>query len=238
MEFSFEQWLGIKKHCDEVGLEFISSPFSNAAVDLLEKLEVNYYKIGSGEVTNLLMLERIANTGKKVLLSSGMSDFKELDSAVALLKGKACEYNVFQCTTSYPTASDQWGLNVIQELRDRYHVDIGFSDHSGDIYACLAATSLGARLLEFHAVFDKRIFGPDSKSSIEIDRIKDLVKGVREIRNALHNPIVKSDLAPYSNLKGIFQKSLAVNRPIKAGELIQFSDLEGKKPSGKGYTSF
>lgn len=234
MEFTVEQWDGLKRHCEEKGLEFISSPFSVAAVELLESLDINQYKIGSGEVSNLVMLERIAKTGKKILISSGMSSFIELDRTIDFLKKKKSIFSLFQCTTSYPTKATEWGLNVIKELKDRYEVPVGFSDHSGDIYACMAAAALGADLLEFHAVFDKRMFGPDSTSSLTVDEIKRMVHGVREIRTSLTNPIDKSDISRYKELKNIFEKSLAVNKSLKKGDILSINHLEAKKPKGLG----
>ena len=234
MEFTAEQWAGIKSHCEEKGLEFISSPFSCAAVDLLQQLGVQKYKIGSGEVSNLLMLEKIALTGKDILLSSGMSSLNELDATVGFLKPFGNSISVLQCTTAYPTVAGQWGLDVISVLKDRYHLPVGFSDHSGDIYACLAATALGAQLLEFHAVFDKRMFGPDAKASLTIDQIKNLVQGVNEISKDLSTKSNKDSSESFSDLKKIFQKSLAVNKDLDAGHIISFDDLEAKKPAGFG----
>lgn len=234
MEFTPDQWRGLKTHCDDVGLEFISSPFSLAAVDLLEDLGVHYYKIGSGEVSNLLLLDKIARTGKHILLSSGMSSFDELDKTVEFLKVRNAEYSIFQCTTAYPTQPEQWGLNVINELKNRYEVRVGFSDHSGDIYACLAAASLGAELFEFHVVFHKEMFGPDSKASLTPERITELVKGIKQIEKASSNPIDKSNNTGFKELKSIFEKSLAVNKDLVEGHIIQLEDLESKKPSGFG----
>lgn len=234
MEFTLDQWKEIKSHCDEKGLEFMSSPFSNAAVDLLEEVGVKRYKIGSGEVNNHLLLHKIAKTGKEIILSSGMSALSELDEAVEFIRGFGNKISILQCTTAYPTKPEEWGLNVIGKLRDRYGVPVGFSDHSGDIYACLAATALGAEILEFHVVFDKRMFGPDTKASLTIDETKKLVEGVKQIRISLTNPVDKSDNADFTHLKGIFEKSLAINRDMKANEEISLADLETKKPKDKG----
>ncbi|WP_268035015.1 N-acetylneuraminate synthase family protein [Algoriphagus sp. PAP.12] len=234
MEFSADQWIGIKEHCDAVGLEFISSPFSNAAVDLLENLGVSQYKIGSGEVGNFLMLEKIAKTGKPIILSSGMSSFEELDHTFEFLKPFGNSLSILQCTTAYPTQPAQWGLNVMDELKNRYQVPVGFSDHSGDIFACLAAASLGAEIFEFHVVFDKRQFGPDSPASISIDQTSLLCKGIRDIQLALQSPIRKSDNEKYSELKVMFGKSLSVNKVLPAGHILELSDLEAKKPGDKG----
>jgi N-acetylneuraminate synthase len=234
MEFTVEQWRGLKDHCEAREMEFISSPFSNAAVDLLEELGVNRYKIGSGEVTNFLMLEKIAKTGKPILLSSGMSSYHELDDVLSFLNNFENEISILQCTTAYPTKPEEWGLNVIQELKNRYNIPVGFSDHSGDIFACLSAASLGADILEFHAVFDKRMFGPDSKASLTIDEIGTLVRGVRMVTKSLNDPIEKNDNHSFKQLKDIFGKSLAVNRDIKKDEIISFDDLESKKPKNIG----
>jgi N-acetylneuraminate synthase len=234
MEFTPEQWAGLKSHCEEKGMEFISSPFSNAAVELLEKLGVGKYKIGSGEVSNFLMLEKIAKTGKHIILSSGMSSFRELDASVTFLRSKNAPMSILQCTTAYPTQPKEWGLNVIGELKERYDVPVGFSDHSGDLYACLAATALGAELLEFHVVFDKRMFGPDAKSSLTIDETKKLVDGVRQIQTSLAAPTNKNDNSKFKGLKSIFEKSLAVNQDLPQGHTIQLEDLEAKKPKGHG----
>ena len=164
MEFTPDQWIGLKKHCDECGMEFMASVFSNASVDLLEKTGVKRYKIGSGEVSNLLLLDKIAGTGKPVILSSGMSSYKELDRATEFLRSQNCDFSILQCTTAYPTKPEQWGLNVISELKDRYHVPVGFSDHSAIcLHALLPRSWCGD--YRFHVTFDKRMFGPDSPAS-------------------------------------------------------------------------
>lgn len=234
MEFSLEEWKELKLHCDEVGVEFLASPFSNAAVDLLEQLKVKRYKAGSGEVSNFLILKKICNTGKPIILSSGMSSFEELDSTVDFLKEQKAKFSILQCTTSYPTRPENYGLNVIQELKERYNVPIGFSDHSAKIGTCIAAASLGAEIIEFHAVLDRNSNGPDATSSLEMDEIKELVQAVINIEIALENPIDKSDNSDFKELKNIFEKSLAVNKDLKKGHFLKFADLEAKKPKGYG----
>lgn len=234
MEFTLDQWKGIKAHCDDVGLEFMSSPFSNAAVDLLEEVGVKTYKIGSGEVNNFLLLSKIAQTGKPVIISSGMSSFEELDKTVHFLKEKNVDFSILQCTTSYPTKPEQYGLNVIQELKDRYNVPIGYSDHSAKIETCIAATVLGAEILEFHVTFSRDLFGPDAKSSLTIEETKQLVTAVKNIDKAIRNPINKNDNAKFAELKNIFEKSLAINKDLKKNHVITFDNLEAKKPKGYG----
>ncbi len=237
MQFTPEQWKGLKIHAEEVGLEFMSSPFSNAAVELLEDLGVKRYKVGSGEVSNFLLLRKIAETGKPIILSSGMSSFDELNESIAFLKPFGNEISILQCTTAYPTQPEDWGLNVIRDLAERFKVPVGFSDHSGDIFACLAAATLGASILEFHVVFDHKMFGPDATSSLTLGQVKQLTHGVRKIQQALKVKVDKSDNSGFSNLKGIFEKSLAVNTSLKQGEIITFNHLEAKKPKNKGISA-
>ncbi|MCM4154691.1 N-acetylneuraminate synthase [Gramella sp. AN32] len=234
MEFTIEEWKILKERCDEKGLEFLASPFSNAAVDLLEEIGLKRYKIGSGEVNNFLLLEKIAQTGKSIILSSGMSSFEELDDTVSFLRERKIEFSVLQCTTSYPTIPENYGLNVINELKERYKVKVGYSDHSAKLETCIAATAMGAEILEFHAVFSRKSFGPDASSSLEIDEIAQLVSSVKNISNALKYPVDKSDNSAFGELKSIFEKSLAVNKDLKKGHIIRFEDLETKKPKRKG----
>jgi N,N'-diacetyllegionaminate synthase len=234
MGFSLEQWKGIKQHCDSLGLDFICSPFSNLAVDWLEEIGVRYYKIGSGEVTNFLILEKIARTGKPLILSSGMSSYAELDQTIAFLKDKKVDFSILQCTTAYPTQPEEYGLNVIRELQNRYKVPVGFSDHSAKMASCIAATALGAQILEFHVVFDRQLFGPDAKASLTIAETKELVIAVRDIAKAVSHPIDKNNNSNFQELKQIFEKSLALNKDLPKNHVITFEDLEAKKPKGFG----
>lgn len=234
MEFTLEQWKGIKKHCDEVGLDFICSPFSVMAIDWLEEIGVKYYKIGSGEVNNLLLLEKISQTNKPVIISSGMSNFSELDTTVNFLKNRNVDFSILQCTTAYPTQPEQYGLNVIKELKNRYQVKVGFSDHSSKIATNVAAVALGAEILEFHVVFNKKMFGPDAKSSLTIEEIEQLVIDCNAIQKAIQNPVDKNNNAQFKDLKSIFEKSLAINKSLPKGHILNLEDLEAKKPKGHG----
>ena len=233
-EFTIEQWMGLKKHCEDLNIEFISTPSSISAVELLEKLNVARFKVGSGDTSNLLLLKRLGKTRKPILLSSGMSSFDELETSITFLRKFGNPLTIMQCTSKYPTDPKDWGLNVIQELKNRFELPVGFSDHSGTIYACLAAAVMGAEVFEFHVVFDKRQFGPDVSSSITIDQVKILTDGIKAIQTAMNNPINKDNIHQFEDLKNMFGKSLSVNKYKKAGELIEFEDLESKKPSEYG----
>lgn len=235
MGFTFDQWAGLKDHCEEKGLRFLCSPFSMLAFEWLERLGVERYKIASGETANLLMLEKICATGKPVLISSGMSGYSDIQSTVDFIRAKAGNLQgIFQCTTAYPTPPEKYGLNVITDLRQKYQCKIGLSDHSGEVYAGIAATALGAEMLEMHVVFDKAMFGPDAKSSLTINEFRTLVEGVRKIAKSLQNPVDKNATEGYNELKTMFGKSLAINKDLPAGHVIGIDDLETKKPGNKG----
>ncbi|MBO3700891.1 N-acetylneuraminate synthase family protein [Roseivirga sp. E12] len=235
MEFTTEQWVEIGRHCLDCGLEFISSPFSLKAVDVLEMAGVQKYKLGSGEVSNLLLLERICETGKPIIISSGLSNLKELDEAVKLIENYGNELAILQCTTAYPTKPEQWALNQIHVLKERYGHPIGFSDHSGDVFACISAANWGAEIFEFHITFDKHMFGPDAKASLTVDQTAQLVRGLKEVEIALNHPLEeKGSSDGIQELKNIFEKSLSVNVSLKEGDLIRREYLETKKPAGMG----
>ena len=234
MEFTPEQWIGLKMHCEDMGLEFLASPFSIAAVNLLEGIGVQRYKIGSGEMSNLLMLECIARLGKPIILSSGLSTFDDLDQTIEFLQPYKCALSLLQCTTRYPTRASDVGLNVINELKIRYGLPVGLSDHSGTVFAPLAAVAFGAEIIEFHIVFDRRSFGPDSSSSLEIREIPELVSGIKFISQSVMSPIDKSTISVDPELLRIFGKSLSVNANLPIGHRLRLEDLESKKPSSMG----
>lgn len=234
MEFTLPQWKELKQYSEKKGLEFICSPFSNAAVDLLEEVGVSQYKVGSGEVNNFLLLQKIAQTGKPLILSSGMSSYEELDKTIGFLMAHQVNFSILQCTTSYPTNPENYGLNILLELKERYHVPIGFSDHSAKTETCIAAFMLGAEILEFHIKLDENETGPDASASLTVEQAKSLVESIQNIATAMVHPVNKNDNSSFRDLKQIFEKSLAINKPMKAGQIITFNDLEAKKPKGFG----
>ncbi len=231
MEFTEAQWQGLAEHAGERGLAFLSSPFSFEAVDLLDRVGVPAWKVGAGETTNTPMLERMARTRKPIILSSGMSMWTELDAAVACIRGQGAPVAVLQCTSAYPCPPEKVGLNVIAELRRRYDCPVGLSDHSGTIYAGLAAATLGANLIEVHVAFSRECFGPDVIASITTAELRQLVEGVRFIERANANPIDKeamaTELAP---LREMFTKSIVARRDLAAGATLRAEDLTVKKP--------
>jgi N-acetylneuraminate synthase len=228
MEFTEAQWVGLAEHAKEKGVLFLSSPFSMQAVELLERVGVPGWKVGAGELSNVPMLERLKTSGKPVILSSGMSPWSEVDAAVSLLKGQCA---VLQCTTSYPCPPEKLGLNVIAELRERYQCPVGLSDHSGTIYAGLAAATLGANVLEVHMVFSRECFGPDTSSSVTTPQLKELVDGIRFIEAAQANPVDKNQMAEsMTELRRTFGKSVVAAKALSAGAVLTERDLTVKKP--------
>lgn len=231
MEFTEEQWLGLADHCREAGLLFLSSPFSLEAADLLQRIGVPAFKVGSGETTNLPLLEHLARSGKPVLLSSGMSSWEDLDAAVACVRGAPAPFAVYQCSSAYPCPPERVGLNLLAETRARYGCPIGLSDHSGAPFAALAAVTLGANLLEVHVVFSRECFGPDTAASLTTAELAELVRGVRFIETALAHPRDREDAAlETAELRLIFGKSLVAARDLPAGHRLLREDLALKKP--------
>ncbi len=231
MEFTREQWLGLKEHVEEMGLVFLSSPFSPHAVDLLDDIGMPAWKIASGEVNNPLLLERIAQTGKPILLSTGMSSLSEIDRVVGWLKSHACQFAVMQCSSTYPTPVEKLGLNLLTEYRERYGCPVGLSDHSGVIFAGLAAAALGADLLEVHVTLSREMFGPDVIASVTTSELKQLVDGVRFIERARACPIDKDAIAQeFEGLRQIFTKSLFAAQDLPAGTRLERKHLVAKKP--------
>ncbi len=232
MEFSAEQWTGLAAHAREKGLIFLSTPFSIQAFVLLQSLQVPAWKIGSGEVNNLPMLDLIARTQKPVLLSSGLSSWTELDAAVERVRAAGAPVGLFQCSSSYPCPAEELGLNVMAEMRERFACPVGLSDHSGTIYAGLAAVAQGASLLELHTVFSRDCYGPDVSASITIEELKQLVQGVRFIQTALRHPVAKDTAAAArTDLKIMFGKSLWAARDLAAGHILCADDVELRKPA-------
>ena len=231
MEFSREQWLGLKEHAESRGLVFLSSPFSNEAVDLLEDLGISAWKIASGEVSNPLLLKHIAKTGKPVILSTGLSTYDELDLACSIFTSMDCPIAILQCTSSYPTPASEVGLNVMQELSDRYSCPAGLSDHTASIYTGIAAATLGASLLEVHITLSKDSFGPDVPASLTTEELAQLVAGIRHVETLLANPMDKAaQQSGFDEMNQIFRKSLYLAEDLKEGQELLEEHLVAKKP--------
>ncbi|NJN66447.1 MAG: N-acetylneuraminate synthase [Chloroflexaceae bacterium] len=228
--FRLEQWQSLKARCDTCGIEFLSSPFSREAVELLETVGVARYKIPSGEVTNLPLLEVVAQTGKPVLLSSGMSSWAELDEAVNILLRYHTQVTVLQCTSEYPCPYEQVGLNVMLEMRERYQLPVGLSDHTLTNYAAFAAVTLGASVIEKHITFNRAMYGSDARHSLEPPEFAELVRGIRAIEMVINAHVNKDEVARFATMKQTFEKSIVSLVTIPAGTSITEAMVGLKKP--------
>lgn len=233
MEFTAHAWAGLRQHAQDRGLAFLSTPFSLEAVELLRRVGVAAWKVASGEVDNPVLLDAVAQTGAPVLLSSGMSDWAELDGAVARLRAAgAGPLAVLQCTSAYPVAPERVGLNVLGEIRERYRCASGLSDHSGTIFPALAAAALGGRVIEVHVTLSREMFGPDVAASVTTSELALLVAGVRHIGAALAAPVDKDEVATeLAPMRALFGRSLVAHDALAAGHVLAASDLIAKKPA-------
>ena len=235
--FEKSQWAELKACADDNDVAFISSPFSQLAVEWLVGIGVTSIKVASGEVTNLPMLETIRDSGLPVLLSSGMSDWEELDVAVELLQD--AKITILQCSSSYPCAYEDVGLNVLAEMRERYGLPVGFSDHTETNYAAFAAVAQGAACVEKHLTFSRAMYGSDARLAAEPEQFRDLVSGIRAIATINASNVDKGDTSAYKDMKQIFEKSIVARRDISAGEIISAEALAYKKPGdGLSASSF
>lgn len=229
--FTETQWRGLKDHSESRGLEFLSTPFSAAAVELLRGLGIKAWKIGSGETNNPLLLEQVAVGKEPVLLSSGMSYLSELDASIRLLQERKAPVLLMQCTSRYPCPPQQLGLNVISLYRQRYGIPTGFSDHSGEIAPALAAVTLGTNAVEVHLTWHKKSFGPDVKASLTVEQLGELVKGIRIIETAMQSPVDKDhDAKELEAMRTMFNKGLVAARKIPEGTALEHWHIDGRKP--------
>ena len=231
MEFAEDQWLGLKRHAEERGLLFLSSPFSSEAVALLRRIGIAAWKVASGEVGNPLLLADLLRSRKPMLLSSGMSPLAELDAAVAQIRAAGVPFAVLQCTSMYPCPPEKIGIELLDAYRARYACPVGLSDHSGTIFPGLAAATLGADILEVHVALSREMTGPDVPASITTAELRQLVEGIRFIEamraSRLDKDGVATELAP---LRALFTQSVVARTDLPAGTLLTLEHLTTKKP--------
>ena len=231
MEFTLEQWAGLKKHADERGLFFLSSVFSLESVELLSKIGVGAWKIGSGELSNMPLLSALAHTGKPILLSTGMSGWQEIDDAVSNIQKIGSEIVLFQCTSEYPVGLDSVGLNILTEMIERYSCPIGLSDHSGSVFPSLLAMARGANMIEVHATFHKKMFGPDVPVSLTMEELEQVCQARDAFYTIDKNPVDKNSMAhQLEGMRDLFTKSVALKQDRQAGTVLTQSMLTTKKP--------
>lgn len=225
-----EDFITIRDYCDKVGIEFLSTPFDFVSIDFLEEMGIRVWKAPSGEVTNLPYLEKIARTGKEVILSTGMSSLDEVREAVRILKENgAGDITLLHCTTEYPAPLCDVNLKAMITLGNELGVPYGYSDHTKGIEVSLAAVALGASVIEKHFTLDRNMEGPDHKASLEPDEFAELVKSIRNIELALGdgNKIPKASEIPNQI---VARRSIIAKTAIKKGDIFTEDNLITKRP--------
>ena len=231
MEFTLDQWRGLKEHADDCGIIFLSSAFSIEAVDLLNSIGMPAWKIGSGEFWSTNLIERMVGTGKPLMISTGMSNWKDMHTIVDDFDNKKHPIALMQCSTKYPTSYSDIGMNIFEDMQKKFDIPIGLSDHSGTIYPSLLALAKGAAVLEIHVTFHKSMFGPDVTSSVTLDELSQIVTARDSFRLIEHSPVDKDEYANELNeTRSLFSKSLCLGRDLPINHIIQEADLCLRKP--------
>ena len=226
----YEEFVELKRYCEEIEIKFLSTPFDLKSIDFLEELGCDIWKIPSGEVTNLPYLIKIAKTNKPIILSTGMCTLEEIDDCVSVLKEHgAKDIVILHCTTQYPTPYEEVNLRAMLTLQDRYQCDVGYSDHTKGIEVSVAAVALGACVIEKHFTLDRNMEGPDHKASLEPDELKEMVLSIRNIEKSLGDGEKKPAGSELKN-KSVARKSIIAARNIKKGEVFTEENLTTKRP--------
>ena len=228
VELSFEQNLELKEYAESKGLIFLSTPFSREATDLLDKLGVQAFKTGSGELTNLPLQGHIARIGKPMIISTGMSTMEDIRETFDFVTAINPEVIILHCVSTYPTPYSDMSLNVIGELRRTLPVPSGFSDHSPGIFAPLAAAALGANVIEKHFTIDRSWPGPDQAGSLEPHELAEVVKGVRAIESGLS--ATKRVTSEEVDVQKMARESVVSLLAIPAGSSITEDMIWVKRP--------
>ena len=231
--FSIKDWIRLKKYANQLKLDFLNSPFSIEAVDCLLEIGVDIYKIPSGELTNTPLLEKIARLNKKVYLSTGMSNWNEIDKAVVIFKkNKNSKLTLMQGTSMYPCELEYSGINIINEFKKRYkNIAVGFSDHTLGIAAPLAAVFNGATVVEKHLTLSKHMYGSDAQNATEPKDFQILVNEIRAIEKIMNSKVDKNLISKkLQKMKKTFEKSIVSSKDLKKGHKLTFENLSFKKP--------
>lgn len=225
-----DEFVELSAYCGEIGIGFLSTPFDIDSIIFLEGLGCERWKVPSGEITNLPYLVRIAETGKPIILSTGMSTLDEVSAAYDLLKKNgAGEITLLHCTTEYPAPLADVNLRAMQTLQKVFGCPVGYSDHTQGIEISLAAAAMGASVIEKHFTLNRNMEGPDHKASLEPEELKALVTSIRNIETALGNGEKKPMQSELGNI-AVARKSIIAAHDIKKGELLDESNLTTKRP--------
>lgn len=225
-----DNFIALKEYCSKVGIGFLSTPFDLDSISFLETFNMDFWKVPSGEVTNLPYLEAIAKTGRKIVMSTGMCSIQEIKSAVTVLeKFSVPEIILLHCNTQYPTPYEHVNLSAMNTIKEATGKAVGYSDHTQGLEVPVAAVAMGATVIEKHFTLDKSMDGPDHKASINPAELKRLVISIRNIEKAIGTG--KKELSPSEiENKVIARKSIVASREIKKGEILTDKNMTTKRP--------
>ncbi|WP_061236317.1 N-acetylneuraminate synthase [Leptospira santarosai] len=232
LELSKENHEKLIQYCKQTGIEFLSTAFDLQSLAFLEQLNLSRYKIPSGEITNLPYLQKIGNSGKPIILSTGMSTLGEIESALLVLEttgAKRDEITVLHCNTEYPTPYSDVNLSAMKSIADAFKIKVGYSDHTSGIEVSVAAVALGASVIEKHFTLDRSLPGPDHKASLEPNELKTMVRSIRNVELSLGDGIKKPSNSELKNIS-IARRSIVAAFSIKAGEIFTRENLTAKRP--------
>jgi len=230
LELSYDEFLKLKEYCDKVGVCFLSTPFDIDSIAFLNTINMPFWKIPSGEVTNYPYLLEIAKTGKPVVMSTGMCEISEIEDAIKVLKNNGTTViKLLHCNTEYPTPFEDVNLKAMLTLNEHFGLDIGYSDHTKGIEVPIAAAALGATIIEKHFTLDRKMEGPDHMASLEPNELAQMVQSIRNIEKALGNGKKTPSPSEKKNIT-IARKSIVAKRFIKTGEILCEENLTVKRP--------
>lgn len=230
LELSYDEFLSLKEYCDKDGITFLSTPFDFDSIDFLNSIDMPFWKIPSGEVTNLPYLLALAKTGKPVVMSTGMCEMAEIEAAIKVLKEYGTtDIKLLHCNTEYPTPFEDVNLRAMQTMRDAFGLEVGYSDHTKGIEVPIAAVALGATVIEKHFTLDRNMEGPDHKASLEPDELAKMVASIRHIEKALGTGDKTPSPSEKKNIS-VARKSIVAKKAIKAGEELKEDNITVKRP--------
>jgi N,N'-diacetyllegionaminate synthase len=230
LELSYDAFRELKAHCDRIGIQFLSTPFDPDSIAFLDTMDMPFWKVPSGEVTNAPYLAAIGKTGKPVVLSTGMCTLEEVGAAIRVLRENGSgEIRLLQCNTEYPTPFEDVNLRAMQTMREEFGLETGYSDHTRGIEAPIAAAALGAGIIEKHFTLDRNMEGPDHKASLEPGELAAMVQAIRHIELALGTGVKTPSPSEQKNIAAA-RKSLVAARAIRQGETLTAENLAVKRP--------
>lgn len=230
LELSYNDFIILNNYCQTKGLSFLSTPFDLESIAFLDELGMKVWKIPSSDVTNYPYLVKIAETHKPIIMSTGMCTLGDIEAAIRVLTMNGCgSITLLHCTTEYPAPYSEVNLRAMKTLRDTFNMPVGYSDHTQGITIPIAATALGATVIEKHFTLDREMEGPDHKASLEPDELKAMVEAIRCIEISLGDGVKHPTASEYKNMV-IARKSIVASSPIKQGELFTKENITTKRP--------